>query len=72
MSDETSAGLSLIARLQKKALSEISGMRDDRAVMTAILQRLDGTLAGPVNEVPAMRPRHARLTKRVSDLETNP
>ena len=72
MSDETSADLSLIARQLKKTLSEISSMRDDMAVMMAILQRLDGTVAGLVNEVRAMHSQHARLTKRVSDLETNP
>ena len=47
------AGLSLIARQQAQLLSEMGTLRDDMAVLTAIVQRLDGTMAGLVNEIRA-------------------
>ena len=72
MSDEPAADLSLIARQQRMMLSEMGTMRDDMAVMMAILQRLDGTVAGLVNEVRAMHAQHARLSNRVRDLEAQP
>ncbi len=72
MSDEPAADLSLIARQQRMMLSQMGTMRDDMAVMMAILQRLDGTVAGLVNEVRAMHAQHARLSTRVRDIETQP
>ncbi len=69
MSDQPAADMSLIARQQRQVLSEIGTMRDDMGVMMAILQRLDGTVAGLVNEVRAMHSQHARLTRRVGTLE---
>lgn len=71
MSDEP-PDFSLIARQQRLVLSEIGTMRDDMAVMMAILQRLDGTVAGLVNEVRAMHSQHARLSRRVGELEASP
>ena len=38
----------------RQLLTEMGVMRDDIGAMTAILQRLDGTIAGLVNEVRAM------------------
>ena len=70
MSDQPIADIMLIARQQRQILSEIGVMRDDMGVMMAILQRLDGTVVGLVNEVRAMHSQHSRLSKRVSDLET--
>jgi len=61
--------LELIFRQQQRVLTEIGSMRDDMAVMMAILQRIDGTMAGLVNEVRAMHTRHARLAFRVEALE---
>lgn len=69
MGDEPAADLTLIARQQRQLLSEVGTMRDDMAVMTAILQRLDGTVAGLVNEVRAMHSQHFRLSNWVHDLE---
>ena len=70
MSDQPIADIMLIARQQRQILTEIGVMRDDMGVMMAILQRLDGTVVGLVNEVRAMHSQHSRLSKRVSDLET--
>jgi hypothetical protein len=69
MSDEPQPDLSLTARQQRQVLAEMGVMRDDMSVMMAILQRLDGTVMGLVNEVRAVHSQHARLTKRVHDLE---
>ena len=71
MSDQQNVDLSLIARQQRQILQEIGTMRDDQTVMMAILQRLDGTMSGLVNEVRATHSRHNRLAKRVEDLESN-
>ena len=57
MPDETGVDIGLIARQQRQTLEEMGTMRDDMAVMMAILQRLDGTVAGLVNEI---RATHAR------------
>ena len=69
MSDQTNVDLSLIARQQAKMMSDMATMRDDMAVMMAILQRLDGTVGGLVNEVRATHSRHSRLASRVEALE---
>ena len=69
MSDDTTPNLGLIVRQQRQILAEIGTMRDDMAIMMAILQRLDGTVSGLVNEVRAMHSRHNRLANRVQELE---
>lgn len=71
MSGEATADMTLIARQQRQLLSETGVMRDDMAVMMAILQRLDGTVSGLVNEIRAMHSQHSRLTNRVRDLEAH-
>ena len=70
MPDEPTADLTMIARQQKQLLMEMGTNRDDMAVMLAILQRLDGTVSGLVNEIRATHSQHARLANRVRDLET--
>jgi hypothetical protein len=67
MEDNAQADLTLIARQQKRLLSEMGQMRDDMAVLIAVAQRLDGTVSGLVNEVRAM---HSRLARRVDDIES--
>jgi hypothetical protein len=70
MSDQVD--LSLIARQQRQLLADMGTVRDDMGVMMAILQRLDGTVSGLVNEVRAMHTQHSRLGKRVAALEGQP
>ena len=53
MPDETGVDIGLIARQQRQTLEGMGTMRDDMAVMMATLQRLDGTVAGLVNEIRA-------------------
>jgi hypothetical protein len=60
MPDETGVDIGLIARQQRQTLEEMGTMRDVMAVMMAILQRLDGTVAGLVNEI---RATHARTAE---------
>jgi len=48
---------------------ETHGIRDDMAVLIAMVQRLDGNVAGLVNEVRASHSRYARLEQRVRTLE---
>jgi len=69
MSDGETVDLQFIARQQRQMMTEIGSMRDDMAVMMAILMRVDGTVAGLVNEVRAMHSQHGRLTTRVKMLE---
>ena len=72
MSDAGGADLSLIARQQRQLLTDMGTMRDDMAVMIAMLQRLDGTVSGLVTEVRAIHSQHSRLANRVRDLEASP
>ena len=71
MSDDVTPDLTLLARKQRQILSELGGMRDDLAVLTAIAMRQDGTLAALLTEVRAMHSQHSRLANRVRDLETH-
>jgi len=54
MSDEPVPDLTLLARQQRQLLSEMGSMRDDLAVLTAIVMRQDGTLAALLTEVRAI------------------
>jgi hypothetical protein len=69
MSGETTPDLTLLLRQQRQVIAEMASLRDDMGVMMAILQRLDGTVGGLVNEV---RATHSRLRARVEALERNP
>jgi hypothetical protein len=65
MSDQPQADLSLIARQQRQLLAEMGTIRDDMSVLLAIVQRLDGTVSGLVNEIRATR----RFDRRLRELE---
>jgi len=69
MSDEPKVDLTLIARQQRQVLDEMGTLRDDMGVMMAILQRLDGTVSGLVNEIRATHAQQSRLERRVRELE---
>ena len=72
MPDETGADIGLIARQPRQMIEEMGTMRDDMAVMMAILQRLDGTVAGLVNEIRATHSQQSRIDRRVRELEGRP
>jgi len=69
MSEETNVDLTLIARQQRQMLDEMGVLRDDMGVMMAILQRLDGTVSGLVNEIRATHAQQSRMDRRVRELE---
>ena len=71
MRDHPSADLSLIARQQRTLISEMATLRDDMTLLTAIVQRLDGTISGLVNEIRATHSQLSRLDRRVRELEGN-
>ncbi len=66
---ESNPDFGLIVRQQRQLLTDMGTMRDDMGVMMAILMRLDGTVAGLVNEVRAIHSQHGRLANRVRTLE---
>ena len=61
--------LDFLAAQQDKILQEIATMRDDMRVMAAMIQRLDGTMIGVLNEVRAEHARYERLDRRVRAVE---
>ena len=69
MSGETTPDLTLLLRQQRQMIADMASLRDDMGVMMAILQRLDGTVGGLVNEVRASHSQHSRLRSRVEALE---
>lgn len=71
MSDEP-VTLELLGRQQGQLLAEMGSMRDDMAVLTAIVLRQDGTLTALLTEVRPMHSQHSRLANRVRDLEAQP
>jgi hypothetical protein len=73
----TEITLDFLSGQQVRLLEEMRGireemgqMRDDIRVIAAIVQRLDGTVQGLVNEVRASHARFDRLDRRLRALET--
>ena len=69
MSDDATPDLTLILRQLRQLMTEVGAIRDDMAVLTAIVMRQDGTLSALLTEVRAMHAQHGRLANRVRDLE---
>jgi len=61
--------LEFLARQQQRVLDELSTMRDDMQVLTAMVMRLDGTVGLVLTELRAMHSQHNRLANRVRRLE---
>lgn len=61
--------LELLARLIERSLEEQGALRDDMAVLTAIMQRIDGTLSGLINEIRATHTQQSRFDRRLRKLE---
>ena len=72
MSGELKIDLEYLARQQQQILGELGTMRDDAAVLLAIVMRIDGTVSGLLREVRAMHSQHSRLANRVTALEKAP
>ena len=69
MDDDQQINPGLIVRQQKQVLDEIGSMRDDMAVMMAILMRQDATVTTLLPELRAMHSQHGRLANRLRALE---
>lgn len=61
--------LKFLARRIERLTTEVGTLKDDMGVMMAILQRVDGTLSGLVNEIRATHSQQSRLAARVAKLE---
>ena len=61
--------LDFLAAQQDRILAELAALRDDVRIMSAIVQRLDGTMTGALNEIRAEHARSDRLAERVRRLE---
>jgi predicted nucleic acid-binding Zn-ribbon protein len=70
MSDEADKiDLAFIARAMRDLQSEVRVMRDDINVLAAMVQRMDGTMVGMINEIRAIHAQHSRMDRRVRELE---
>jgi hypothetical protein len=67
MAEPDTITLDFIAKQQRLLLEEMGEMRDDMRVVAAMVQRLDGTVSGLVNEVRASHSRHDRLARKVRE-----
>lgn len=72
MAEPKAVSLEFLAAQMGRVLEEQGSLRDDMAVLLAMMQRVDGTVQGLVGEVRAMHSRHARLERRVTALEEKP
>ena len=67
---ENPVTLDFLAHQQARLLDEMASFRDDMRVQTAIIMRVDNTLAALLTEVRAMHARHDRLARRTEKLES--
>jgi hypothetical protein len=68
----TDADLNFLPRQNERILSEITSLRDDMAVLTAIVMRLDGSHAALLQETRATHTQITRMNERVRKLEDAP
>jgi hypothetical protein len=61
--------LEFLARQNERIMADNASMRDELRVQTAMITRLDGTVAGLVQEVRAIHTWMARMDDRVRKLE---
>jgi hypothetical protein len=69
MSETKTIDLTFVARQLRQVMTDVSSMRDDMSVLTAIVMRQDGTLNAILGELRAMHSQHSRLGNRVRGLE---
>jgi hypothetical protein len=61
--------LNFLARQSERILTEIAGSRDDMAVLTAMVMRLDGSHAALLQETRATHAQITRMNDRIRKLE---
>jgi hypothetical protein len=62
--------LNFLARQSERILTEIAGSRDDMAVLTAMVMRLDGSHSALLQETRATHAQITRMNDRIRRLET--
>jgi hypothetical protein len=61
--------LAFLARQSERTMNELASLRDDMAVVTAIVMRLDGSMATLLQEVRVVNQQIGRMNDRVRKLE---
>jgi hypothetical protein len=69
MSEHEPVTLEFLARQQDRILAEVSSLRDDVTVLTAIVQRLDNSHTRLLSEIRATHSQVARQGERLRRLE---
>jgi hypothetical protein len=62
--------LNFLAHQNERILTEITSLRDDMAVLTAMVMRLDGSHAALLQETRATHAQITRMNDRIRKLET--
>ncbi|MFZ1095514.1 MAG: hypothetical protein WAN75_40895 [Xanthobacteraceae bacterium] len=65
----TDADINFLARQSERIMSEIASLRDDAAVLTSIVLRLDGSMTAVLQEMRATHTQIARMNDRIRKLE---
>lgn len=65
----TDADINFLARQSERIMSEIASLRDDAAVLTSIVLRLDGSMTAVLQEMRATHTQIARMSDRIRKLE---
>jgi peptidoglycan hydrolase CwlO-like protein len=65
----TDADINFLARRSERIMSEIASLRDDAAVLTSIVLRLDGSMTAVLQEMRATHTQIARMNDRIRKLE---
>jgi hypothetical protein len=63
------ADLNFIARQIERLITDLASVRDDMAVLTAIVPRLDGSMTALLQETRATHSQIARMNDRIRKLE---
>jgi hypothetical protein len=66
----TDADLTFITRQFDRLMTDVSSLRDDVNVLTAIVLRLDGSQSALLTEVRAVHSQISRMNDRVRKLES--
>ena len=65
----TDADINFLARQSERIMSEIASLRDDAAVLTSIVLRLNGSMTAVLQEMRATHTQIARMNDRIRKLE---
>jgi peptidoglycan hydrolase CwlO-like protein len=65
----TDADINFLARQSERIMSEIASLRDDAAVLTSIVLRLEGSMTAVLQEMRATHTQIARMNDRIRKLE---